>query len=951
MKQIKKLSVSLLALLLVACTLLTMVGCPSKDGEGDGTTDTTAPAGTTNPSGNDGKVNYTVQLKTLGGMAMSGINVYIYSGTGDDEVILGYTATDEQGIATISAKPGNGYRVVLSGVPQGYNVNEEGYALTGNSMTITLASSVITDDTDLTGVTYQLGDVMRDFTVTSYDGERTLKLSEILQNKDMVLLNFWYDGCQYCLEEFPGLNEVYGQFKDSVEVIAISPYDDDEGIADFLENYAASLPEGGLTFPLAYDTAGVVSAFELQGFPTSIVIDRYGVICMMVSGAMTKNEFTTTFNRFTGENYVQEIIYDPSSLTPVVKPDVEMPTSEEIGAAVNVGDINITYYGETDETRAEYSWPFVVGSKDGQTGDSCIKTSNAFKPYSYATLYADIEMKKGDVFAFDWFSSTEVGVDVMSVIIDSNEIYTISGVSEDWQTVYPYVALEDGTYQLCLYFYKDTSDDVGEDTIYLDNFRIVTEADIDTPTYIIREAATNLKEDASGYEDYVDIYYNETDGYYHVDSVDGPLLLANLMGYSAFAPETTIYSLAYNGKVIDANGVNYADELEVYSNYSINGTMYGLCPVNERLKFLLEKVAECVGVEKDEPRQWLQICQYYHAYGTDGEELEDPIKGLAPYSAFEAVLSTEDNVVDNKITYTHTLMPRGYKYLFKPTVSGAYQIISDSELPVDAWIFTATGDKFDDDAYLVYENVQRDYYDANNCNMVVYFEAGREYYISIGFWDVTAAASLTFTLSFLGESYDYFRLASPGPFTFEEGANGSLGETIIRGINVILMDDGYYHVKRADGSVGDIVYADFAQSTPLFSNSVKQMIDLGGFNFAMSELDHIIVSYMKQYPDNYEEKLKTYWGDELYALYENDVKDVAAGTYHGTGEDLTAEITAYLDKMESFEDGAAGSERNGCVAVDARLAEILQLIVDKYTFDGVENAWLKFCYYYDHMGV
>ena len=45
-----------------------------------------------------------------------------------------------------------------------------------------------------------------------------------------------------------------------------------------------------------------------------------------------------------------------------------------------------------------------------------------------------------------------------------------------------------------------------------------------------------------------------------------------------------------------------------------------------------------------------------------------------------------------------------------------------------------------------------------------------------------------------------------------------------------------------------------------------------------------------------------------------------------------------------------GRERNGCVAVDERLAELLQLLMDKYTFKGVENSWLKLCYYYDYLG-
>ena len=43
-------------------------------------------------------------------------------------------------------------------------------------------------------------------------------------------------------------------------------------------------------------------------------------------------------------------------------------------------------------------------------------------------------------------------------------------------------------------------------------------------------------------------------------------------------------------------------------------------------------------------------------------------------------------------------------------------------------------------------------------------------------------------------------------------------------------------------------------------------------------------------------------------------------------------------------------ELEGCVKVDARLAEILQKLMDKYTFDGVDHSWTKLCYYYEYIG-
>jgi hypothetical protein len=38
------------------------------------------------------------------------------------------------------------------------------------------------------------------------------------------------------------------------------------------------------------------------------------------------------------------------------------------------------------------------------------------------------------------------------------------------------------------------------------------------------------------------------------------------------------------------------------------------------------------------------------------------------------------------------------------------------------------------------------------------------------------------------------------------------------------------------------------------------------------------------------------------------------------------------------------------VAVDVRLAELLQTLMDKYTFAGVDYSWAKVCYYYQHLG-
>jgi hypothetical protein len=43
-------------------------------------------------------------------------------------------------------------------------------------------------------------------------------------------------------------------------------------------------------------------------------------------------------------------------------------------------------------------------------------------------------------------------------------------------------------------------------------------------------------------------------------------------------------------------------------------------------------------------------------------------------------------------------------------------------------------------------------------------------------------------------------------------------------------------------------------------------------------------------------------------------------------------------------------ELQGCVAVNAELADLLWKLMDKYTFAGVKNSWTKLCFYYQHLG-
>ena len=158
-------------------------------------------------------------------------------------------------------------------------------------------------DTGLRGVSYVTGSVMHDFTVTTTDG-KAFTLSEVLKEKKAVLINFWYVECYWCQYEFPYLQAAYEEYQDDIAVIALNPFTDFytlNEITQFKEYF-------GLTFDVAFDDIGLASAFSVDGYPTSVLIDRYGVVTLIHEGAITESGvFEELFAYYTADDYVQEI--------------------------------------------------------------------------------------------------------------------------------------------------------------------------------------------------------------------------------------------------------------------------------------------------------------------------------------------------------------------------------------------------------------------------------------------------------------------------------------------------------------------------------------------------------------------------------------------------------------------------------------------------------------------
>ncbi len=407
----KKKIIAILSVLVCLLTCFFAISCGgSNTSDGSDTTASTDGSSTT--------ATYTVNVKTSGGMALSEVTVFAYEDSTLAE-LLAFGVTDSEGNASITTKKADGIVFVLNKVPQGYKT-ESYYAATGAHTDIVLGGGIV--EGDLSGVKYELGDVIYDFTVTTPDGT-TLKASELLSQYKALVLNFWYIECAPCVSEMPYLQDAYAQYFEQVALIGLNGVNkDDAAIAEFAT-------ENTLSFPVAQSPAALTSAFGITAYPTTIIIDRNGVVCMKETGTITEGGvFEAAFNFFTSDDYTQTLVEDiyelvddepeapkgsvenPIAIGGITEFDVELEAGQTLyynilkvsGMLLTVTEKGVSVtYENTTYTAGDEKVSFLVTLPDTYTGADVSFKNNTDKKLSFKVVFEHIKGTSGDPFELD----------------------------------------------------------------------------------------------------------------------------------------------------------------------------------------------------------------------------------------------------------------------------------------------------------------------------------------------------------------------------------------------------------------------------------------------------------------------------------------------------------------------------------------------------------------------
>ena len=966
-------------------------------------------------------INYRVTVKSEGNLLFKDHRVMVYKN--GNAVSSG--KTDENGVFTFSAEEGN-YTVYSNDIPKGYAYKNGPLELTADTLEgeIVLKSAIITEK-PADNTRYVIGDIFHNYTFTTtyevpqYEYERDAEdnvvrddngnaivaknlgseiwsksVTEILKEKKVLILNNWGTNCSNCIVEMPHMQEVYEEYGDLIELVAVSnyvPYDTDAIVTNYAKN-------NGLTFPLMLDQNGFTAKFGITGWPTTVVIDRYGAIARIEVGAITSvDAWKRLIEKYIGDDYVQTFTpgdhVSDSINTEISKPDITVDDDhyEKLGEAINnkesLASASASVVWSTGETQYEYAWPFLVKQpEDIEAGEiqsdiPYMYASNTGKPNSMAVICAKVTVPAGKVFTFDYYISSEAGYDSFFVYWDGRIIYGASGEAGEWKTCHAYVDLADGTHDLIFVYRKDDSNDEGIDNVYIRNVHFEGASDITESTDMLRSAAYG---DISNgrFAHYASVALDENDKngfgskYYHVDfdslenntyagNDKNPLLFVNLRSATPWSPysindlvlarnleakegeDEYLYSFVFTIKGVTRD---YRNDFIKYLSAASSSYVPNCVPVDEFLHDMLvafmQEVTEKNKIEWHEDK-WLEACYFYSHYGS-GDPVGNPILGVMEETAITIGLGK------HTADLTRNMAPFPVvTYAFTSEADGVYKfesLIENAQYGAQIWIYR---DSENIDKPLVYDGDYRIHRDGTNeQNFVVYYymKANQKYYVAVAFMNQESG---TYDFEITDMEIDSYTELTPASLDFysmilDEKGEWSGGEVELAGAieyetkreTKYGKEDDYYYAKN-----GSPIYIDVENvTTGLITVPISKLLELDVPYPPTFEVTDDYVPY-GFFDFRY---CSIYWeeGNNLYVAPSCDISEIDPSY-----KNYTEILKGYVNNAE-----------DGLVHVNQEIVDILTLFFELRVHtvylvtqnDGsraisieapLENEWLRFCWY------
>jgi cytochrome c biogenesis protein CcmG, thiol:disulfide interchange protein DsbE len=127
----------------------------------------------------------------------------------------------------------------------------------------------------------EAGKLAPNFRLESLSGE-VVELADLRGTP--VFLNFWATWCLFCVTEMPAMQKVADEYGHAISVLGVNVGESRERATGFVTN-------NDIHYPIVLDsTVDVTEAYAVRTMPTSLFIDRNGVISEVRYGPVTPDE-------------------------------------------------------------------------------------------------------------------------------------------------------------------------------------------------------------------------------------------------------------------------------------------------------------------------------------------------------------------------------------------------------------------------------------------------------------------------------------------------------------------------------------------------------------------------------------------------------------------------------------------------------------------------------------